>query len=500
MTVVPILWYRPNKDKEYFVKIRVTDNKKVSYVNLNISISKRFWYKDRITKQHPDADRLNELILQTVNEIKSRNSEQRVTPTSKDKPIKKSVVKKSTRSFPDNTVGSMLKSFVEEFASNGKIGSAKKHQVILNHTVKAKIDLIGLEEFDSTHINKFRSYLIDQGIQPQGRHTYEKVIKKVFNRAIEKGCRTTLHPFTGFRNNVPKPKPPRYLSIHKLHQMEEHLVYGRLKTDIRQVAMSMFLFSTYSYGMRFGDVVTMRWNNIKDLKIGYNMRKTKHDIVIKVTPKHANLIKVFLPEDLYPQIFRNGIDCYNDLKRAGLTEKHPIIDLEKQYYHWKMEFMLRVKRLAGDSVDYSTVHLKDVLTKEEKEEFTKVLKSRDAELIRLVTTHSHRSSDYIFPLLSNDKLTLSKEYNQVSSKNVMVNKELKSIATMMNIAPFSFHASRHSFANNIRDVEPDILKISRMLGHHSLSQTQDYLKRFERTDEYESNERFIGVHDDLFIF
>jgi len=38
-----------------------------------------------------------------------------------------------------------------------------------------------------------------------------------------------------------------------------------------------------------------------------------------------------------------------------------------------------------------------------------------------------------------------------------------------------------------------------MLGHHSLSQTQDYLKRFERTDEYESNERFIGVHDDLFL-
>jgi hypothetical protein len=166
MTVVPILWYRPNKDKEYFVKIRVTDTKKVSYVNLNISISKRFWYKDRITKQHPDADRLNELIHQTVNEIKSRNSERRVTTSPKDKPIKKSVVKKSTRSFPDNTVGSMLKSFVEEFASNGKIGSAKKHQVILNHTVKAKIDMVGLEEFNSSHINKFRSYLIEQGVQP----------------------------------------------------------------------------------------------------------------------------------------------------------------------------------------------------------------------------------------------------------------------------------------------------------------------------------------------
>jgi integrase len=500
MTIVPILWYRPNKDKEYFVKIRITDNKKVSYTNLNISIPKRYWYKDHITNQHPDSVRLNALISQTVEELKSRYKTPAVVtiPTSETK--KKSSVKENpNHSFPDKTVGSMLESFVEEFASNGKIGSAKKHKVILNHAVKSNIDMVGLEEFDSSHINKFRSYLIEQGVQPQGRHTYEKVIKKVFNRAIEKGYRTSLHPFMGFRSKVPKPKPPRHLSIFKLHGMEELLIYSRLKTTLIQTAMSMFLFSTYSYGMRFGDVVTLRWDNIKDLKIGYNMRKTKHDIIIKVTAKHANLIKTYLPEDLYPRIYQDGKDCYKDLKSAGLTSLHPIIDLERKYYKWKLEFMKRIQKLPEAERSYKNLKLNNILSPTEIEQFTQVLNGRDAELLRLVTTHSHRSSDYIFPLLSNDKKTLTKEYNEVSSKNVLINRELKVIATKMNIAPFSFHASRHSFANNIRDVEPDILKISRMLGHHSLSQTQDYLKRFERTDEYQSNERFIGVHDDLFL-
>ena len=73
MTIVPILWYRPNKDKEYFVKVRITDNKKVSYTNLNISIPKRYWYKDRITNQHPDSVRLTALISQTVEELKTRD-------------------------------------------------------------------------------------------------------------------------------------------------------------------------------------------------------------------------------------------------------------------------------------------------------------------------------------------------------------------------------------------------------------------------------------------
>jgi integrase len=116
-----------------------------------------------------------------------------------------------------------------------------------------------------------------------------------------------------------------------------------------------------------------------------------------------------------------------------------------------------------------------------------------------VKIQSLRSEDYIFPLLKNEKKTILYEYNEVSSKNVIVNKELKVVAKKLNVAPFSFHASRHSFANNIRDVEPDILKISRMLGHHSLSQTQEYLKRFERTDEYKANKEFIKAHDEHFL-
>jgi integrase len=501
MTIVPILWYRPNKDKEYFVKIRLTDNKKVSYVNLNISIAKRFWYKDRITNQHPESGRLNDLISQTIQELKTRHENAAIAPASQKEVKKKPSIKKNPNlSYPDKTVGSILDTFITEFASNGKIGSAKKHKVILNHLIGAKLDMVGLEEFNSNHINKFRAYLIDKGVQASGRHTYEKVIKKVFNRAIEKGFRSTHHPFLGLRNKVPKAKPPRYLPAIKLHQMEEHLIYRRLKTGIQEIAMSMYLFSTYSYGMRFGDVVTLRWNNIRDLTIAYNMRKTQHDVIIKLTSKHANLIKTFLPEDIYPPIYKDNKDCYQELKSAGLTEIHPIIDLERNYYQWKMESAKRILQLPDQERSYKNLKVNQVLNEEEIISFTETLKLRDKELLRLMDIQSRRSSDYIFPLLPNEKRTLTYEYNLVSSKNVIINRELKTIATMINVAPFSFHSARHSFANNIRDVEPDILKISRMLGHHSLSQTQDYLKRFERTDEYESNERFIGLHDHLFLF
>ena len=500
MTIVPILWYRPNKDKEYFVKIRLTDKKKVKYVNLNISIQKRFWYKDKITNQHPDSKRLNELITQTIQELRSRHENNILTPPT-NQPLKSEAqIRKSSKlTFPTNTLGSILQTFIDEFSSNGKIGSSKKHKVILNHLVRAKLDMVGLEEFDSTHINKFRNHLIEQGVQPQGRHTYEKVVRKIFNRAIEKGLRTTLHPFTGIRNKVPKPKPPRNLSKKHIHMLEESLIYGFGRVDLHYTSIAMFLFSTFSYGMRFGDVVTLRWSNIQDLRIGYNMRKTQHELIIKLTAKHANLLKPYLPESLYPKIVVGGVDRYKQLKSQGLIKDNPIIELEHKYIYWKTLFSNRLKEIPEASRTWEFIQKNPILDQNETVRFKEVVKERDKELIRLVNIQSVTSNEYIFPLLTNEKKSLNKEYNEVSSKNVIVNRELKVVAKRLDIAPFSFHAARHTFANNIRDVEPDILKISRMLGHHSLSQTQDYLKRFERTEGYVSNDRFIGLHDDFFL-
>jgi len=498
MTIVPILWYRPNKNKEYFVKIRITEGKRVSYFNLNISIPKRFWNKSKVSKQHPDSVRINNLINQTIQEIKSRHD---VTSpiTQSHVETKKPSLQKRTPSFPESSIGGALQKCIDDFQSNGKIGSAKKHKVILNHLIKSKLDVIGLNEFDSTHINKFRSYLIDSGVQPQGRHTYEKVIKKIFNRSIENGSRTKLHPYTGIRTKVPKPKPPRHLGKKEIHMLEEMLIYGFGKENLHYTSIAMFLFSTFSFGMRFGDVVTMKWSNIKDLHIGYNMRKTQHALVIKLTSKHANLIKTFLPESLYPRLVIDDVDQYNQLKIAGQIKNNPIIELEHQYIFWKVEFNRRLKELPKDLKTWQYIKKNPLLNEEETMKFKKIIQERDKELFRLIVLHSNSSTDYIFPLLTNEKRTLSKEYNEVSSKNTQVNNELKIVAKRLEISPFSFHAARHTFANNIRDVEPDILKISRMLGHHSLSQTQDYLKRFERTDGYKSNDLFIGLHDDFFL-
>ena len=500
MTIKPVLWYRANKDKEYFIKIRITENTNVKYFNLNVAIPKRFWNKSRVTKGHPDADRLNALIRETINALEVRYAPSiKAAPHSKRNEDGQNVESKKITGKVI-TVGAILQDFISEFKANGKIGSAKKHMVVLKHAKSCGIDLIGLNEFDKSHVNRFRAYLTDKAqVQPQGRHTYEKVIKKVFNYAAKMGLRQGHHPYLGVTFKVPKPRQPRHLSKFALHGMEERLIYGKQSLEPFYVALSMFLFSTYTYGMRFGDVASLRWSDIRDSRLDYKMRKTDQPIVVRITEKHANLLKYYLPETLYPKIFKSKEDIYESLLQDGTAERHPIVKLEKAYYDWKLEFIERIKTQPKENWTYEFVKKNNPLSPEERAEFKALVANRDRELLKLINQNSKSSDERIYPILKSKHKSLSEEYNDISSKNVLINKQLKVYAEKLQMSPFSFHASRHSFANNIRDVEPDILKISRMLGHKSLTLTQEYLKRFERIDDYKSNERFIGIHDDYLL-
>lgn len=101
---------------------------------------------------------------------------------------------------------------------------------------------------------------------------------------------------------------------------------------------------------------------------------------------------------------------------------------------------------------------------------------------------------FIFPILD-DGLDYSDEIflkQQISSKNVIVNRNLKTLAYMAQIDEnVSFHVARHSFADYARTSGMDIYNISKALGHADITITQAYLKSFDETSlDAEMNKLF----------
>lgn len=131
-----------------------------------------------------------------------------------------------------------------------------------------------------------------------------------------------------------------------------------------------------------------------------------------------------------------------------------------------------------------------------------LLVEQAVEILRYYHREDAKATDYIFPLLSNeveyaDYVTQAdkdrmrpelrhKMYQDISSKNALINKYLKKIAEKAEIAkPLSMHISRHSFAHIAQEAGAESSAIKDILGHSNLATTERYMGSFDtsKTDE-----------------
>jgi integrase/recombinase XerD len=107
------------------------------------------------------------------------------------------------------------------------------------------------------------------------------------------------------------------------------------------------------------------------------------------------------------------------------------------------------------------------------------LPNKAIEIINKYHSKTTKQTDFIFPMLSNgidlDDPQIS--YNQISSATAYVNKNLKLLAKKAEIEkPLSFHISRHTWATRALRKGISIDKVSKLMGHAQIRETQIYAK------------------------
>jgi len=120
------------------------------------------------------------------------------------------------------------------------------------------------------------------------------------------------------------------------------------------------------------------------------------------------------------------------------------------------------------------------------------------EILNLYRKSDSGPKDFIFPLLDNRKDYSDRVFlfNQVSSKNALINKYLKKIANLEEVKiekKISFHISRHSFASiakNEKGLSTEM--ISELLNHSNISITKAYLQGFGNNDRDNSLKSVTG--------
>jgi integrase/recombinase XerD len=372
-----------NSKGEGPLHFRITKNRKSSYITSGIRINPRMWNekRNRVKTGCPNSARLNSYITSKFAEIQDTVLQHETASKSlTSKSLKERIFGKKSSDF-----FAFADMVLQQYMKEGRIGTHDKNRSVITK-LKAYRPSIMFQDITPEFLKKYEQYLRDQlgnKINTIGKDM--KFIRKVINDAI---CAEVIEqaatPFLKYHLKNEK--------TNRDHLTEDELLRFELSELKAGYAMAIhrdiFVFATYTAGLRISDVVQLLWGNFDGSHLHLIIQKTGAPLTIKVPNKGLEILSIY--------------------RKAGISK-----------------------------------------------------------------------TDYIFPLLppnvNRDNPVVMD--GAIASLTAMVNRSLKKLARMAGIEKrLSFHISRHTFAVMALRKGISIDKVSKLLGHSSIRETQVYAK------------------------
>ena len=186
-----------------------------------------------------------------------------------------------------------------------------------------------LGEIDSDTMMLYEAWLKGKGICPNSTSFYMRILRAVYNRAVEKELTEQKYPFkhvyTGIDKTVKRAVPLKEIKhIKELDlTLKPHLEYAR----------DMFLFSFYTRGMAFIDMAYLKKSDLKNGILTYRRRKTGQQLTIKwekcmeeIVSKYKN---AYNTEYLLPIIVNPLVDARKQYRNAIYRVNTALKDIAK---------------------------------------------------------------------------------------------------------------------------------------------------------------------------
>lgn len=185
-------------------------------------------------------------------------------------------------SFQSNTEGQSLFNFMQNIIVRlkqmGKQRTSETYQTTLKSFMQFRKDKdLLLDEITSEMIQTYEAYLQNRGISRNSSSFYMRILRAVYNQAVEKDLTSQRFPFkhvyTGIDKTVKRAIPIKYIrQIKNLDlSMKPTLDFAR----------DMFLFSFYTRGMAFVDMAYLKKKDLTNGILTYRRHKTGQQMLIK---------------------------------------------------------------------------------------------------------------------------------------------------------------------------------------------------------------------------
>ena len=160
----------------------------------------------------------------------------------------------------------------------GKIRTAENYSCTLKSFMQFRQDRdILLSEIDSDLMQLYEAYLHGKGAVRNTSSFYMRILRAVYNRALEKELVEQRNPFRHVYTGVDK-TVKRAVPLSAIKRMKN--LDLSLQPNL-EFARDMFLFSFYTRGMSFIDMAHLKKKDLQNGFLSYRRRKTGQQLVVR---------------------------------------------------------------------------------------------------------------------------------------------------------------------------------------------------------------------------
>lgn len=218
------------------------------------------------------------------------------------------VIDEFNRYSHEYSLFNFMEGIIAKLKQNGKVRTAETYKATLNSFKKFRQDEdIMLDCLNSEVMEAYEAWHHNRGVTPNTISFYTRILRAVYNRAVEDDVIENRSPFrhvyTGVDKTVKRALPLDV--IKKIKGMDLSL------NAALDFARDMFMMSFYLRGMSFIDMAYLKKSDLKDGYVTYRRRKTGQQLTIEWT-SDMQLVLDKYPENeseyLLPIIKTTGIN------------------------------------------------------------------------------------------------------------------------------------------------------------------------------------------------
>ncbi|MDE6100861.1 MAG: site-specific integrase, partial [Paramuribaculum sp.] len=204
------------------------------------------------------------------------------------------IIEEFSRYKVECSLFNFMKKVIARLKHNGRIRTSETYTATLNSYRKFRQDEdIMLDSLTADDMEAYEAWLRRRGLSPNTVSFYIRILRAVYNRAVEENLTENRNPFrhvyTGIDKTVKRALPlPLIRKIRNLDlSFAPALDYAR----------DMFILSFYLRGMSFIDMAFLKKNDLSSGRIVYRRRKTGQRLNIAWTKEMQSLVDKYPAND-----------------------------------------------------------------------------------------------------------------------------------------------------------------------------------------------------------